>query len=125
MRIVAVDMKARPQDEEEHVFLSPKAFARITTLSNGQASVVTTSDYAEWGTAKPVLMPICTRAATAVDGGGGCNFDADIRLRVSLWERRTVGSSEEESKVMLHADAEVTLPALGCLGTSEQQAVEK
>ena len=98
---------------EQHAIVPPTTFARIVAWSHGQVSV-DTSSLSEWGTAKPVLLPI------------GAAAGAVTELGISLWDKQQTGTTGEASAaVLLDAGAEVSFPAPNELGNSEKEAVEK
>lgn len=119
VQILAVTAET-PHQREAPFVLRPTAFARVIAWSHGQVSV-DTGDYAEWGEAKPVLLPLGAPAVVQE----ATETDAAIELEVSLWDKQQTGRSGQASKVMLDAVAEVNLPAPEELGTSEKQATEK
>jgi len=100
--------------------LPPTTFARIIAWSHGQLSAETSLS-SERGKAIPALLPI----GTANIDGVGRNGDAPIELEVSLWEKLQKEGTGGFSRVLLAVGADVTLPALGKLGKSKDQATEK
>lgn len=131
LHILAVTTETLQQHEVPFA-LPPTAFARVIAWSHGQVSV-DTGDYSEWGNAKPVLLSFgatavvagAAAAAPAVVDGGGWNASTAIELEVSMWDKQQAERPGDVSRVMLDAVAEVNLPALEELGTSEKQAIEK